>query len=342
MAGAPLRRSHTVARGRERSHATTNPVITAANPAIDDMKKTRHHSSSGAPSERKAKPTARPAIPTPAPASSASTTPERYPGGRSTPTPPPSASAKPIRNIEPYIVRCTDLSIAGRSDEGNNHNRTPTPLARDRDIDVRRAAHRAESAYDSSVPPTTRLFARLDESRITDEARAFFETTVDFRAILIHTLGTRRPPWTHLGIATGGGSVGHVEFATFTEAKRAAERYFGSAMGGWQEPPRDVEPVEYVASKLPGYLDWRIGTEPVERQPLYRAKLSFSEYVAPDDHEHCFSCFGEFFVSAGEPARHGEPEFLLYGFRTDDGNTWVCEQCYYAVRHILEFTAEVP
>lgn len=170
------------------------------------------------------------------------------------------------------------------------------------------------------MPSTTRLFALLDESRITDEARAFFKTTVDFRAILIRTWGTRRPPWTLLGISVDGGGVGHVQFATFAETKRAAERYFGSAMGEWQEPPRDVEPAEYVASMLPGYIDWRVGTGPVEREPLYRAKLRFAEYEGQNDHEHCAFCFREFSVGAGEPVRHGEPELLLYGFQTEDGN----------------------
>jgi hypothetical protein len=106
--------------------------------------------------------------------------------------------------------------------------------------------------------------------------------------------------------------------------------------------PRGIEPAEYVASMFPGYIDWRVGTGPVEREPLYRARLRFAEYEGQNDHEQCAFCFTEFSNSASEPVPHGEPEFLLFGFRTGDGNTWVCEACYYAVRDILEFWAEVP
>jgi hypothetical protein len=56
---------------------------------------------------------------------------------------------------------------------------------------------------------------------------------------------------------------------------------------------------------------------------------------------HAF-CWKKFYVQTDEPGHRDERESLQYGFRTDDGNTWVCEDCYYAVRDILEFTAEVP
>lgn len=103
--------------------------------------------------------------------------------------------------------------------------------------------------------PATRLIALLDESKITDEARTFFETTVDFRAIVIRTWGTRRPPWTLFGVSEDGGGVGYVRFGTFAGAKQTAERYFGSAMGAWQEPPTGVESGEYAASFFPRYID---------------------------------------------------------------------------------------
>jgi hypothetical protein len=192
------------------------------------------------------------------------------------------------------------------------------------------------------MPPTTRLIALLDESKITDEARAFFETTVDFRAIVIRTWGTRRPPWTLLGISVDGGGVGYASFETFAEAKRAAEQYFGSAMGEWQEPPRGVDPGEYAASFFPGYIDWRVGSGPVEREPLYRANLRFAEHEGQNEHEHCAFCWKKFCIKTDEPGHRDEREYLLHGFRTEAGNTWVCEDCYYAVRDILEFTAEVP
>jgi hypothetical protein len=192
------------------------------------------------------------------------------------------------------------------------------------------------------MPPTTRLFALLDESKVTDEAREFFGTTVEFKAILIRTWGTRRPPWTLNGLTPDGGSVGHVPFATLAEAKRAAERYFGTAMGEWQEPPRDREPGEYIASTFfPGYIDWRVGSGPVERNPLYRANLRFTEYEGENEHEHCAFCWNKFYVQTDEPVRRGEREYLQYGFATEDGNNWVCEPCYYALRDILEFRAEV-
>jgi hypothetical protein len=193
-----------------------------------------------------------------------------------------------------------------------------------------------------SVPPTTRLFALLDASKVSDEAREFFRTSVEFKAILIRTWGTH-PPWKLIGITPDGGSVGHVSFSTFTEAKEAAERYFGTAMGEWQEPPRDRDDAgEYVARTFfPGYIDWRVGTGPVEREALYRARLRFAEYAGQNEHEHCAFCFKEFNIRTDEPRRDGQPELLRYGFSSEDGNTWVCEPCYYAVRDILEFTAEV-
>lgn len=191
------------------------------------------------------------------------------------------------------------------------------------------------------MPPTTRLISLLDESKITDEARAFFETTVDFRALVIRTWGSRRPPWTLFGVAVDGGAVGHTQFDTFAEAKSTAERYFGSAMGAWQEPPPDISPGEYAASFFPGYINWRVGRGPVERERLYRATLRFAEYEGQNEHEHCAFCFKEFQVQKDEPWRRGEREYLQYGFSTDDGNTWVCEDCYYAVKDVLEFTAEV-
>jgi hypothetical protein len=193
------------------------------------------------------------------------------------------------------------------------------------------------------MPPPTRLFALVDESRVTDEARDFFGTTVEFKAILIRTFAKRRPPWMLSGITPDGGSVGHVRFATFAEAKRAAEQYFGPAMGEWQEPPRDREPAEYVAlTFFPGYIDWRVGSGPVERERLYRANLRFAEYEGQNDHEHCAFCWSEFYLQTDEPWRRGESEYLQYGLRSEGGNTWVCEECYYALRDILEFNAEIP
>lgn len=190
------------------------------------------------------------------------------------------------------------------------------------------------------MPPTTRLFALIDGSKVTDEAREFFETTVEFKAIIIRTWGTRGPPWTLMGLTPHGGSVGHVQFATFAEAKRAAERYFAPAMGEWQEPPRDQEPGEYIAKTFfPGFIDWRMARGPVERNPLYRANLRFTEYEGQNDHEHCAFCARKFYLQPDEPPRD-QVEYLRYGFVSDDG-AWVCEPCYYAVRDILEFTAEV-
>jgi hypothetical protein len=49
----------------------------------------------------------------------------------------------------------------------------------------------------------------------------------------------------------------------------------------------------------------------------------------------------KFQVQKDEPWRRGEREYLKYGFSADDGNTWVCEDCYYAIKDVLEFTAEV-
>jgi hypothetical protein len=69
--------------------------------------------------------------------------------------------------------------------------------------------------------------------------------------------------------------------------------------------------------------------------------LRFAEYQGQNEHEHCVFCWKEFQVQTDEPWRRGEREYLQYGFRTDDGNNWLCEECYYAVRDILEFTAEV-
>jgi hypothetical protein len=193
------------------------------------------------------------------------------------------------------------------------------------------------------VPPTTRLFALLDESKVTEEAREFFETTVEFKAILIRTWGTRRPPWTLNGITPHGGSVGHVPFDTFAEAKRAAEQHFGPAMGEWQEPPRDREPAEYIASTFfPGYIDWRVGLGPVERHRLFRADLRFVEYEGQNEHEHCAFCWNKFYLPPDDPSHRGDREYLLYGFATEDESDWVCEPCYYALRDILDFTAKVP
>src|SRR5262249_3080979 len=159
-----------------------------------------------------------------------------------------------------------------------------------------------------------RLIALLDESKITDEARAFFKTTVDFRAVVIRTGETLRPPWVLYGVEVHGGSVGHVRFDTFAEAKREAERYFESAMGGWQEPPPGVSPGEYAASFFPGYINWRLGVGPVERNRLYRARLRFAEYEGQNDHEHCAFCWKKFFILEGEPRSEDEQKYLRYGF----------------------------
>ena len=72
------------------------------------MKNIRHEAyASSTPND--ADPTARPAIPTPAPDNSASATPARLPAGRSTPIPPANASAAPIKSIDPYIVMSSIL-----------------------------------------------------------------------------------------------------------------------------------------------------------------------------------------------------------------------------------------
>jgi hypothetical protein len=59
------------------------------------------------------------------------------------------------------------------------------------------------------------------------------------------------------------------------------------------------------------------------------------------DPAHCAFCWKKFYVQADEPGHRDERKYLQYGFRTDDGNTWVCEECYYAIRDVLEFAAEV-
>jgi len=122
----------------------------------------------------------------------------------------------------------------------------------------------------------TRLYALLDHTKISDDARGFFNTTVDFRALEIRCWGMRRPPWHLFGVTPGGGSVGHVPFGSISKAKEAAERYFGAAMGEWQETPPGRDDM-FVARLLPGYIDWRIGSGPVEREPLFRATLRFAE-----------------------------------------------------------------
>lgn len=50
-------------------------------------------------------------------------------------------------------------------------------------------------------------------------------------------------------------------------------------------------------SFFPGYIDWRVGRGPVEREPLYRAKLRFAEYGGQNEHEHTAAfCWKEFYV----------------------------------------------
>lgn len=148
----------------------------------------------------------------------------------------------------------------------------------------------------SPVRTPTRLYAFLDESKITDEARSFFATTLDFRALVIRCWGMRRPPWCLMGIVfPTGGSVGHVRFESITEAKAAAERYFGPAMGSWQQTPAGEDPGNVVARQFPGFIDWRV-TAPVELEPLFRAKLRFAEFVDEDDHDHCTFCWDDFQV----------------------------------------------
>jgi hypothetical protein len=100
-----------------------------------------------------------------------------------------------------------------------------------------------------------------------------------------------------------GGGVGYVYFNTFNEAKREAERCFGSAMSEWQEPPAGVDPGEYAASFFPGYINWRVGRGPVEREQLYRARLQFVEYERQNEHEHCAFCWKKFYVQTDEPGQ---------------------------------------
>jgi len=132
--------------------------------------------------------------------------------------------------------------------------------------------------------------------------------------------------------------VGHAQFESISEAKAAAERYFGSAMGEWQEPPRGEDPGEYVARQFPGYIDWRV-TAPVEREPLFRSRLGFAEYTVEDDHQHCSFCWDEFFVQKEQVPSRGQRR--QYGFVTEDDD-WVCEPCYHDLKDILLFSSEVP
>jgi hypothetical protein len=189
------------------------------------------------------------------------------------------------------------------------------------------------------VRTPTRLYALLDESKISGEARKFFATTLDFRALVIRCWGMRRPPWYLMGIVfPTGGSVGHIRFESIAEAKAAAEKYFGLAMEGWRETPMGEDPGNFVARQYPGFIDWRV-TGPVEREPLFRAKLRLTEYVDEDDHDHCTFCWDDFQVQKEEvPSRDRS---LQYGFVTED-NHWVCEPCYDDLKDVLQFSSEVP
>jgi hypothetical protein len=185
-----------------------------------------------------------------------------------------------------------------------------------------------------SVP--TRLYSVLDGSKVADEARDFFETTVDFGAIEITCSGTRRPPWRLVGVTPDGGSVGHKYFDSLSEAKEAGARYFSGAMDGWREVPAGA-PDDFVARQLPGYIDWRIGIGPPKRERLYGAALRFAEYPEDADHDHCEFCWSTF-LHVNDPTPNEEA--LGYGFVTLD-DRWVCEPCYHVLRNILQFSAVI-
>jgi hypothetical protein len=180
----------------------------------------------------------------------------------------------------------------------------------------------------------TRLYSLLDRSKITGEARDYFETTVDFGALEIMCWGARRPPWHLIGVTPDGGSVGHLPFDSMEEAKEAGERFFGGAMDGWREVPAG-ERDDFVSRQVPGYIDWRIGTGPAEREPLFRAELRFAEYAVEDDHDHCEFCWSTFFAQDVPAA---DVPGLMFGFVTDD-DRWVCEPCCHVLRDMLQFSA---
>ena len=182
----------------------------------------------------------------------------------------------------------------------------------------------------------TRLFALLEHSKITDEARGFFNTTVDFRALEIRCWGARRPPWSLSGVTPNGGSVGHKEFDSMSEAKGTGERFFADAMDGWHEVPAGASE-DFISRQLPGYIDWRIGTGPVEDERLFQARLRFAQFINEDDHPHCEFCWSAFELDE-DPQPNATN--LVYGFVTDD-ERWVCEPCYHVLRDLLEFDASI-
>jgi len=71
---------------------------------------------------------------------------------------------------------------------------------------------------------------------------------------------------------------------------------------------------------IPGDDEWYSGLVLIRRK--FRAKYS-------SDHAHCVFCFGEF-MDKDDPAylNTDEHPVMEEGYTTQNGGTWICEQCF--------------
>ena len=79
--------------------------------------------------------------------------------------------------------------------------------------------------------------------------------------------------------------------------------------------------------------DWRRQGQEVD---LAGRCFEWRGYRAPSpewDHDHCEFCWAKFMVGVNAP-----PDALPDGYRTVDGDDWVCRQCFEDFRDEFGFT----
>lgn len=79
--------------------------------------------------------------------------------------------------------------------------------------------------------------------------------------------------------------------------------------------------------------DWRRQGQEVTLAGRCFEWLAYSPASAEWDHDHCAFCWVKFMVGANAP-----PDAIGEGYRTREGDSWVCRECFEDFREELGFT----